>query len=126
MSRSILIFVACFVFGATIALVVRAALHHPYAEDLAPAAPPPAGHQHHGDALPVPPPPPAAPGGAGALAIGNTICPVCGSAVDASLPTSRYRDRVIGFGCAAGGCKAKFDADPERFGPAALADRKAE
>jgi YHS domain-containing protein len=56
----------------------------------------------------------------------NSVCPVCGVEVDASLPTSMYHGRIIGFGCRPNRCKEKFDADPERYGPAALANRKAE
>jgi len=56
----------------------------------------------------------------------NTICPVCGVEVDVSLPTSLYHGRIIGFGCRPNRCKERFDADPERYGPAALANRKAE
>lgn len=56
----------------------------------------------------------------------NTICPVCGFEVEPSLPTSTYHGKVIGFGCRANRCKEKFDADPDRFGPAGLANRKAE
>lgn len=61
-----------------------------------------------------------------ATEIANTVCPVCGAEVDASLPTSLYHGRIIGFGCRPSRCKEQFDADPERFGPAALANRKAE
>ncbi len=56
----------------------------------------------------------------------NAVCPVCGAEVDASLPTSIYHGSIIGFGCQSNRCKEKFDADPERYGPAALANRKAE
>lgn len=59
-------------------------------------------------------------------AMANTVCPVCGAEVDATLPTSIYHGRIIGFGCRPARCKEMFDADPERYGPAALANRKAE
>jgi hypothetical protein len=154
MSRSLLIFVACFLVGAAGALVARAALHHPYAdapeaaapapaappqdgEHRHPTAPPADGEHHHPTAPPAdgehhhPTAPPAddehhpAPTAApGPTAIRNTVCPVCGFEVDRKLPTSRYHDQVIGFACETNHCKAKFDADPERYGPAALANRK--
>jgi hypothetical protein len=144
MSRSLLIFVACFLVGSAGALVARTALHHPYADAPEAAAPAPAASPQDGEHHPTAPPadgehhhpmaPPAdgehhhpAPAAApGPTAIRNTICPVCGFEVDPALPTSRYRDQVIGFGCEANRCKAKFDADPERYGPAALANRKAD
>lgn len=56
----------------------------------------------------------------------NSVCPVCGADVDPALPTSFYHGHIIGFGCRPNRCKERFDADPERFGPAALANRKAE
>lgn len=41
-------------------------------------------------------------------------CPVCGKAVDiASAPRSTFRGVTYYLRCP--GCKARFDADPERF-----------
>ena len=63
-----------------------------------------------------------------ATTMANSVCPVCGAgrrclAADFDLPCGR----IIGFGCAGWrAAKEKFDADPERPGPAALANRKAE
>jgi len=37
--RSVIVFILCFALGATIALVVRAAFHHPYAPAMPVAKP---------------------------------------------------------------------------------------
>jgi hypothetical protein len=107
----------------------------------APATAPPAQGAGAAGAAPAPPPAAraAAPGRFAssspevglprlgvATEVANSVCPVCGAEVDASLPTSIYHGRIIGFGCRPARCKERFDADPERFGPAALANRKAE
>ena len=153
MSRAIVILVISFVIGAGCALIVRAGLHHPYAVTDAPMSSPPAMDAHAPVHLPAEPSTPAsalapvtapkpsasappAPVGAldlsGILALKpgkdtvNTICPVCGFEVDPTLPTSTYHGLVVGFGCRPNRCKEKFDAEPERYGPAALANRKAE
>lgn len=54
----------------------------------------------------------------------NSVCPICGMDVDPSLPTAVYQGKAIGFGCKA--CPAKFAANPDRWGPAALANRVVE
>ncbi len=48
----------------------------------------------------------------------NTVCAICGMAVDPSLPTLEYQGKSIGFGCKM--CAPKFKADPDRYGPAYL------
>lgn len=48
----------------------------------------------------------------------NTLCAICGMDVDPSLPTVQYQGKTIGFGCRM--CPPKFEADPDRYGPAYL------
>jgi YHS domain-containing protein len=48
----------------------------------------------------------------------NTVCAICGMAVDPKLPTMEYQGKTIGFGCKM--CAPKFKADPDRYGPAYL------
>lgn len=107
------------VLGAALMLAVRAARHRPEAMP-APAEQGP--HAAHPAASAAPPAPAAS--ASAALATVNTICPICGMPVDPRLPVAEYRGARIGFGCAA--CPPEFARDPERFGPAALADRTAE
>ena len=118
--RLALIAILCFVLGAGIALIARTALHDPYADGAAPpapaqpaATPPPAEHQHAAAPAPTATPPVA----------DNKICAVCGMDVDPTVPTAEWRGKRIGFGC--GKCPPKFAADPDRYGPSALQDRKA-
>jgi hypothetical protein len=119
--RIALIALVCFVLGAAIALIARTALHDPYADGgtppppappAAPATTPPAEHQH------------AAETAATAATADNRICGVCGMEVDPAVPTASYHGKRIGFGCVK--CPPKFAADPDRYGSAALQDRKAE
>ncbi len=53
----------------------------------------------------------------------NTVCAICGMAVDPNIPTASYQGKRIGFGC--GKCPPKFAADPERYGPFALTNQVA-
>jgi len=172
--RALLIFTACFVIGATAALIVRAAWHHPYAAPPVVQAPPAALPALQPGVAPLPPPTPGvrspesvptipAPGTGGPLpAVGqpasttapggerrlaepapgapqatstsvaaapatapvNKICSVCGMDVDTRLgAVLSFQGSGIGVGCPP--CIAKFKADPERYGPAALKNQKA-
>jgi len=112
-----------------------------------PASPSGAGHEGHGQpsgpapAQPVPVPKageakpeqgdqhidhgkaPAKTGDPNA-AIGNTICPACGMEVDtelASIPTSHG---LVGIACPP--CIPKIKREPDRYGAAALENRKAQ
>lgn len=118
--KYLLTFALTFIAGAILALAVRAARHEPYAapaaaEETPPAtqpADPHAGHAHAkseapADAKPV-----------------NTVCAICGMDVDPKVPTAMYKGKVIGFGCKR--CPAEFAADPDRYGPAALANKVVE
>lgn len=143
-TRNIFLFLATFVAGALIALVVRAARFDAHAGErtehtaggeyapmvnnaLTPAtgdaakvrgATEPAragGHENHV---------PAAPEAAGATTVKtaadagkpvNTVCAICGMDVDPKLPTAQYQGKTIGFGCKM--CPPKFKADPDRWGP---------
>ena len=99
MNRNLIIFLCTFVAGSLVALVVRSAMHDPYAAPPAVAAPATAT-----DRTPV-----------------NTVCAICGMKVNPAIPTAEYQGKVIGFGCKQ--CPPKFAADPERYGPAYLANK---
>ena len=51
----------------------------------------------------------------------NTVCAICGMDVDPSIPTATYQGKTIGFGCRM--CPPKFKSDPDRYGPAYLANK---
>lgn len=103
MIRHAFIFIGTFVLGAVVTLAVRTARHDPHAGHLpAPATPAPAAHT---------------PAAAAAKPV-NTVCAICGMAVDPRLPTAVYRGQVIGFGCRM--CPPKFQANPDKYGPAYL------
>ena len=137
-TRNVFIFIGTFVAGAFIALVVRAAMYQPQSKpgqqpagggDYAPmvsnspqrapstgptarddsttAVNPSAEHLHekHGATSPE----------AAAKDPVNTVCAICGMAVDPNLETLEYHGKTIGFGCKL--CAPKFKADPERYGP---------
>lgn len=120
MNKNHLIFAAAFLIGALAALAFRSARHDPYtagpgpAPAAAPAVPdtPAPVHPHGAGASPAAPQPV------------NTVCAICGMEVNPALPTALYQGRVIGFGCKT--CPAKFAADPDRYGPAALANQVVE
>ena len=119
MIRNVFIFLGTFVAGALIALVMRAAMFEPHAgheghsagggeyaamvsNPLVPAnsaARTPAADPHAGHAAPPV----------------NTVCAICGMAVDPKVPTAEYQGKTIGFGCKM--CPPKFKADPDRYGP---------
>ena len=119
MIRNISIFSVCFILGALVTLVIRTARHDPHAQagtepQAAPIMPAPAAV--------IPEMPGAAPTSASTPV--NTVCALCGMTVDPKIPTALYRGKVIGFGCKA--CPPKFAADPERYGPSALANQVVE
>ena len=117
MIRHVLIFLGTFVLGAAAVLVMRTARHDPYSgpktEAPPAAAPAPAASTHvssehaaaPADTKPV-----------------NTICAICGMAVDPKLPTTVYQGQVIGFGCRM--CPPKFKADPDKYGPSYLKNER--
>ena len=117
MIRHVLIFLGTFAFGAAAVLVLRTARHDPHsghrmetppAAAPAPAAAPHAASEH-------------AAASAGAKPV-NTICAICGMAVDPKLPTAVYQGQVIGFGCRM--CPPKFKAEPDKYGPSYLRNER--
>jgi len=124
MTRNLIIFAACFLVGAVITVAIRTARHDAYGQQQAsaPAAPPPAADPHAGHAAPAAPATAAATvAPTAAAAPVNTICAICGMGVDPQIPSATYQGRLIGFGCKA--CPATFAANPDRYGPAALANQ---
>lgn len=127
MIKTIVLFLATFIAGALIALAARTALHKPFTSttgqtENATYAPivnnsPPAAAPATAP-LTVPPAPTAPLASEPSARTVNTICAVCGMEVDPDLPFATYQGKVIGFGCKA--CPAKFAANPELYGPAAL------
>jgi len=110
MNKNILIFIITFLVGAMIALAIRTARHDPYeVNETAPAA---SVHHHDESAT------------SDAAKPVNTVCPICGMDVDPVVSTALYQGKVVGFGCKA--CPAKFAADPEAYGPAALVNEVVE
>ena len=114
MIRHVLLFLLTFAIGATAAVVVRTAGHHPH-DRPAPPVPAPAP-------APAPEAPPA-PAPVSAAPV-NTTCPGCGGPVNPAIPTERYQGKVIGFNCAM--CLPKFRAEPAKYGEAALKNVMAE
>jgi len=53
--------------------------------------------------------------GNAAPATANSICAICGMAVDPKIPAIEFQGKMIGFGCRM--CPPKFKADPEKYGP---------
>lgn len=129
MIRNTFVFLAAFVASALIALVVRATIFQPHdgheghpaaggeyaqmvSNPLTPAASEAvAGDPHAGHGAP------AAPTDDSGKPV-NTVCAICGMAVDPKLPTMQYQGKTIGFGCKM--CAPKFKANPDRYGPAYL------
>ncbi len=112
MNKNLLIFLAAFAVSAMVTLALRAARHDAYASPTPPPAVAPAPEHQHApaaaaDAKPV-----------------NTVCAICGMKVNPKLGTALYQGKVIGFGCKA--CPAKFAANPDLYGPAAIAGRVVE
>lgn len=109
--RHVLLFLACFVTGAVAALAFRTARHQPH--PVLPAA------------VASPAPSSSPPGATAAAAEGapvNNTCAICGMAVDPRLPTATYQGKTIGFGCRM--CPPKFQADPDKYGPAYLKNER--
>lgn len=130
MTKHLFPFFAALILGAVIALAVRSAKHEP-APSAAVSLPEAAGdaatrhgpsdadrasatgsstdtaHMHN-TAATAPTPI-------------NTVCAICGMPVDPSIPTATYQGKTIGFGCRM--CPPKFKADPDRYGPAYLANK---
>lgn len=105
MTRHFFTFLATFALGALIALGARTASHQPVATTT--AEDPPAAHRTQAaqsessdskSQIPV-----------------NTLCAICGMAVDPKLPTVTYQGKTIGFGCKM--CPPKFQAEPDKYGP---------
>jgi YHS domain-containing protein len=119
MIRHFYIFLGTFVVGAFIALVARAAWFEPHA-DPGPASNSTVTHAATPNSTSSPQPDAVAHEGHTAPAVTpvNTVCAICGMEVDPELPTATFQGKTIGFGCRA--CPAKFKANPERYGPAAL------
>lgn len=121
MIRHLLIFVIAAGLGAVCALVLRSALHQPYAAateptsapaptptpsaPTKPASDPHAGHVSTSSAKPV-----------------NDICAICGMDANPKL-TATYQGQLIAFGCK--GCPEKFGKDPDRYGPYFLKNAEA-
>ena len=131
MIRHISIFSACFILGALATLAIRTARHDPHAPvgtELQAGTEPQAGAEPQATAIKpaataaIPEMPGAAPTSASTAV--NTVCALCGMTVDPKIPTALYQGKVIGFGCKA--CPPKFAADPERYGPSALANQVVE
>lgn len=113
MTRNLVIFAACFLVGAIATTALRAALHKPYEDAPTVAA--------ATTTAPAAMPAPAADPGAKPV---NTLCPICGMKVNPALPTATWQGKVVGFGCKA--CPPKFQAAPDKYGPAALQNRVVE
>jgi YHS domain-containing protein len=145
MTKHVFLFLGTFAVGALIALVARAAMFAPHApHESAPSAAleyapmvtnPLAPVERSGKpATPASPTPqtnrpeasvsdphaghPSAAVMPAADKPVNTVCAICGMAVDPKLPTLEYKGQTIGFGCKM--CAPKFKADPDRYGPAYL------
>lgn len=112
MNKNLLIFLGAFAASALATLALRAARHDAYASPTPPPAVAPAPEHQHAPAATTETKPV------------NTVCAICGMKVNPKLGTALYRGKVIGFGCKA--CPAKFAANPELYGPAALEGRVVE
>jgi hypothetical protein len=127
MTRHLIIFAACFLLGAVMTAAIRTSRHQPYDDRRGPPAGAPASTVEHypngrgAASAAATTPPVTAPTTAVPV---NTVCPICAMPVNPTLPTATYQGSVIGFGCKA--CPPKFAADPERYGPAALANQVVE
>lgn len=118
MNKNLLIFLATFAASSLVTLALRAARHEPYARPAPPPAVTPAAteHQHEQSAAPATAAPEAKPV--------NSVCAICGMKVNPKLGTAIYQGKVIGFGCKA--CPSKFAANPDLYGPAAIAGQVVE
>lgn len=109
MAKNLFTFLGTFIVGALIALVARAAMFKPHAHTEISAAhtdAPASAHAAH----PTAPSKPV-----------NTVCAICGMDVDPTLPTATYQGQTIGFGCRM--CPPKFQAAPDKYGPAYLQNK---
>lgn len=118
MTRSIAIFAVCFLAGAGATAVLRTVGHDPHASQAT------ASGAVHRAATAAALDPHAMDATAATTAPVNTICAICGMPVDPAVPTATWAGRTIGFGCKA--CPPRFAAEPEKYGPAALANRVVE
>ncbi len=145
MIRNAIIFLITFAVGALLVLVIRSALHQPYAAPMAddehhhnmpmPAAAssasgttdPHGGHATHAESAEpthqhADHTAPAATVPSATAQPVNTICAICGMDVDPDLPTTTFQGKVIGFACMK--CPPKFAKDPAHFGPYYLRNEK--
>ncbi len=150
MKTHLFYFIAAFALGCVGALAARSALRAPHQDHAAqassteyapmvnsPAAPATDPHAGHGSGAkpntPAPTPPSAptpAPNpheghpAAQTSKTVNTVCAICGMDVDPSIKPAVYQGKLIGFGCRA--CPPRFAKEPDRYGPAALANQVVE
>lgn len=117
MNKNYLIFLATFAASAMVTLALRAARHDAYASPATPAEAGPAPEHQHAANTPAPAP------AADAKPV-NSVCAICGMRVNPKFGTALYQGKVIGFGCKA--CPAKFAANPDLYGPAAIAGQVVE
>ncbi|MEK7413047.1 MAG: hypothetical protein AAB263_07005 [Planctomycetota bacterium] len=113
MLRQLSIFLVTFAVGVVLAVVIRTAMHRSTVTTAAPVSAPTALTS----ASTPTPAPVSKPTGTSV----NTICAICGMPVKPSLGTAEYHGKLIGFGCSA--CPAKFAANPDAYGPAALENK---
>ena len=130
MTRHLVIFFACFLVGAVVTTVIRTSRHQPYGASADAQAMPGALSPPLTTAPPAMAPvttpmatPPMMAAAASTTPV-NSICAICGMPVNSAIPTSTYQGKVIGFGCKT--CPPRFAKEPDKFGPAALANRVVE
>ena len=113
MTRHLYTFFGTFLVGALIALAARTARHQPHSDQ------PAVRHaEAPGQNATLPTSPTPVPAATTATTPVNTVCAICGMKVDPTLPTVTYQGKTIGFGCRM--CPPKFNADPDKYGPAYL------
>lgn len=128
MIKYTILFLVTFALGCMIALAARTAMHKPHAghadataaPEYAPMVGNPSGHDMAAATAPAPATPATTPPAGKPV---NSICAICGMAVDPAVPTAIYQGKTIGFGCKA--CPPKFAADPAKYGPYALRNEQA-
>lgn len=103
MKKPALLFLAAFVVSAFATLLVRTALHAPYAAPLLKSEI--SNLKSDGEAV-------------AAATVVNTLCALCGMPVDPSIKPADYNGKLVGFGCPA--CPPIFAKEPDRYGPSAL------
>jgi hypothetical protein len=140
MTRHVFSFLAAFALGCIAALAVRSAWFQPYAvgdggaaavgyapmvdNSTASAASIPASAAAPPAAVAPAADPHAGHAGTAPRTTVNTVCALCGMDVDPSIEPATYQGKLIGFGCRM--CPPKFARDPDRYGPAALANQVVE